>query len=701
MLSEDWFWNTDAAFITWCIFLIIGTILFLFGLYVFLFRKDNRNRIVIAAASEFAAYWLMFIPFEFCREFDGNDLLLHSIHSALIAFLKSFTKYLGDGYEGVYYPGHPYFSMFYGGMHALVNIVMLLFMAGFIIKFIDGPINRIKLLTNKNKYLYVFSEYNDKTAAIAKTLPKDKPGIIIFAGSEDELSEEKKHKIEELGAIVIYEELKLIIRKYKKNAKGIEVFLFDDLEQNNLSDLGNITDEMTNTPVISKIYVEINKTPCDVYNEYLVSYDSENTDENARTVINFVREEETYVYNNLLHNSIFNNARINASGDKEIKILIVGVNDRNIEFLKTVLFLSQMPGFRPTIVVVDEDDRPDLIRTIIPEIKDEIDVKGDAIYKYIYCGGVSINSLKFEELIRKEHSDFTFAYVNVGTDLININTALRINSFCKRLERNDGYKIQVSVSDSSVCEQWDKEMLDGIQVTGEISEVYSYSFITMSDIERLSKKIHEVRQADKVAKVKEEAVRANEAARKAQERYESLQKQKGKNRKELEAAKKEAEEAADKADKTQKKADNAHVTPWEDYYNNEYNRHSVYARTLSFRHKVRYILEQGLEPSVSSQIDPWLIYEHMRWNMYTRTQGYVRPDEHLEKVLKELNEKIRLEADKKTIKDLKRQRQLIRSTAKVHEDLVHFDELPPKVREQDGLKLTKEIVEAFEEEPLE
>ena len=130
-------------------------------------------------------------------------------------------------------------------------------------------------------------------------------------------------------------------------------------------------------------------------------------------------------------------------------------------------------------------------------------------------------------------------------------------------------------------------------------------------------------------------------------------------------------------------------------------RHSVYARTLSFRHKVRYILEQGLEPSVSSQIDPWLIFEHMRWNMYTRSQGYVRPNEHLEKVLKDLNEKIRKEADKKAEKELKRQRQLIRSTAKVHEDLVHFDELPPKVKKQDRLKLTKEIVEAFEKEPLE
>ena len=374
MENENWFWISEYTFPVWCIFFVVSLAVFIFGLYVFLFKKNNKNRIEIAALSEFIAYWLLYIPFQFCREFDGSHFLLHSAHSVVIAFLQTFTKYLGDGYDAIYYEGRPIFTLVYSGLYACVNILMLLFMAGFIIKFIDGPVRRFKLLTGKNKHLYLFSEYNYKTESIAKTVPDKKNCNIVFAGSEEELSEEEKRKIDQLGATVIYDELNSIIKKYKSYASGIEVFLFNKKEAENLTLLGSIAEEMAGTDVPSEIYVEIIKTPCDVYNDYLENYDDSTNSLDTKTVINFVRVEETYVYNDLLHNSIFNNFEVNESGEKEIKILIVGVNDRNIEFFKAVLFLSQMPGYKPTIVVIDNKDRPEYINTIIPELKAESNV---------------------------------------------------------------------------------------------------------------------------------------------------------------------------------------------------------------------------------------------------------------------------------------------------------------------------------------
>ena len=87
--------------------------------------------------------------------------------------------------------------------------------------------------------------------------------------------------------------------------------------------------------------------------------------------------------------------------------------------------------------------------------------------------------------------------------------------------------------------------------------------------------------------------------------------------------------------------------------------------------------------------------------MYTRTLGYVRADDDLSDELKDLTIQIKKAADEEEVRKLKKQRQLIRSRAKAHEDLVLFEELPPDVQKQDGLKLTREIVEAFENVPLE
>ena len=117
------------------------------------------------------------------------------------------------------------------------------------------------------------------------------------------------------------------------------------------------------------------------------------------------------------------------------------------------------------------------------------------------------------------------------------------------------------------------------------------------------------------------------------------------------------------------------VKPWYVYCNDEYNRHSVYARTLSFKHKVRIIDEYyNSDYSVTRKDDEWKIYEHMRWNMYTRTMGYVLADEAL------------LDEDGKLDKDL-------RLRAKVHSDLIPFEELSEENKMKDSLILTPEIVE--------
>ena len=75
---------------------------------------------------------------------------------------------------------------------------------------------------------------------------------------------------------------------------------------------------------------------------------------------------------------------------------------------------------------------------------------------------------------------------------------------------------------------------------------------------------------------------------------------------------------------------------------------------------------------------PWKIYEHMRWNMYTRTMGFVLADKKLLNAAGEL--------EKKT-----------RSVAKVHNDLIDYYDLSKEEQDKDALKLTPEIIQILRE----
>ncbi len=100
----------------------------------------------------------------------------------------------------------------------------------------------------------------------------------------------------------------------------------------------------------------------------------------------------------------------------------------------------------------------------------------------------------------------------------------------------------------------------------------------------------------------------------------------------------------------------------------------MYARTLAFRYKMQLIEKYyDADYSITAKDNVWKIYEHMRWNVYTRTQGYVLADKELLDASGEL--------DKKT-----------RTVARVHNDLVDYEELTKEEQDKDALVLSPEIV---------
>ncbi len=657
----------------WYIYLVVGALFTLSGIVFFiLFRKTKKNT-AIATIIEFVAYCVMLYPTILV---DTADSKYKGIESGFMSFLNTLARFRGDGYDHLAFSEQlpPEFFSIYNIIMVIANILMVAFAASFIIQLFDNLSQSFRLIWHRQNKIFVFSECNEKTLSIAESIgdyAKSVEGFgkffIVFSNNDKEEKTQFSQRLKNFQAIVVNKEVDSVVKILEGKAKWIEVFLFNEDEERNLQQLSKIcSDETFRTE--TRIYAEVNRTHWKLYDSFIEKL----TSGNDNLTINLVRTEETFAYDNLFNNSIFDNYvekkikinELHVTGvvneifqfkteeklvdKKVIKILIAGVNDRSIEMFKAVLHLSQMPGFFPVITVLDEEDRLDYLQSIIPELSSGCYKEGDSLYEFNYRGGIPADSTRLIDVIQKEYLDFTFAFVNYNDDLKNSNAAIRINSLCHQHNRFENYKLQVSISDASIYKEWNDVLLRDITVVGQNNHVYSYQSITMSDFEVLSKAIHEVRQEENLIK-----------------------------------AQKKAKDNGVECTYTK--------TPWKDYYNNEYNRHSVFARTLSFKYKVKFILESGQDPSIAHEPDPWLIYEHMRWDMYTRTFGYSSPIGEVKDTLQEMTNKFEETKDKK----LKAAREKLRSETQTHEALASFEYLHPNVQKYDGLRLTDGIVEAF------
>ncbi len=613
--------------VCWYLCYGLGILLFFYGIFYLLRKKYVREEHFIkASAFEFLASWILYLPEELFNDVPASLPVLEVLESILTALLRTFNIYLGNDYSRVAYEGHPIFSSLYATLITIVNVTLLLFVAGFILKFLEGPLQQLKFSSKKSRRVFVFPVCNVKTLSIAESIEGQDVNL-VFASNDEDLGEAEKQKIKDLHGVYVKGSVSTIIKRAGSKAQKIEVFLFTNSEEDNLAELESICARMEDgikAPV--RVFVELSDTPWDLYDNFLKKHSSSGDD---RFIINFVRTEENFVYNNLLKSSIFENAIVREDGKKEIKILIIGMNERNLEMLKAVLHLGQMPGYRLTVMVLDDKAGRDALRTKMPEVYDELDKEGDAIYRLIYKENADLSSI---EMIKEEYPDFTFAFINVGEDLKNVNVAMRLNAMRVRRAGGEGYKIQVNVTRQRICNDWNAEFKENLEFVGDLKMTYNYDFITMSDIEKGTIAIHEVRHP------------------------------KG-----------------------------AKYVSWTTYCNDEYNRHSVYARTLSFKYKVQLIHDlydpedelKGTEKEwdiykITDTDRPWKIYEHMRWNMYTRTMGFVLADKKLLNAAGEL--------EKKT-----------RSVAKVHNDLIDYYDLSKEEQDKDALKLTPEIIQILRE----
>ena len=364
-----------------------------------------------------------------------------------------------------------------------VSVVMSLF---------KNIVSYLKYKFSFSKDIHVFSELNEKTLALAKSIdnkynrvdgnPNEhyksvKRAVIVYADISDKYEETQLDLLygaENIGAIFFRDDLSSVNFNnwgiFKWSKRRVCFYLISDDEKKKIRHAENIISRYKNNKFVKMfLFSDSIESKC-FFDSYSNAEKSEMKMQVAR-----VDDVRALIYHNLNANGIelFENANQLEDGTREISAVVVGLGKYGIETIKSLLWYCQLPGYRVKITAFDKrDDAKSMFQAICPEIKlcENVDEIGDMRYT------VNIRKAMFgtEDFYSylEETGDITHVFISLGTDNQNITATVGIRN---RLAKKKCFpNIEAIVYDSNLKERvgldWEHEK---IRMIGDLQGFYS------------------------------------------------------------------------------------------------------------------------------------------------------------------------------------------------------------------------------------
>ena len=584
-------------------------------------------------------------------------------------------------------------------------VVAPMLTAAFILSFVKGLYENWRYIRHIWLHkIYVFSELNENSLTLAKDIlttykNKDEDAnineddgkkirvkrVIVFANVTQKLEEEKADLVASahgLGAICLQKDITDVYLKRPRKKLYRKLYLISKNENENTTKALQLMAHCKQHYNTDKthIYVFANSDESGILIDSVIfNHTNAKTDGNEQTESAFnikvrrVNEKRNLIWSALRQSEkdlnlelpdtehartvsedapvIFRRAREQGK-EKFIDVLIVGLGQYGTELLKTVCWYCQMPDYRLRIHVFDgHKNCEEKIRNIAPELMDyelkteEREKKNLQRYNYDinFCNeAIDVREASFADKIAKL-SNVTLAFVTLGEDTINIDTAIKLRRIFGKNHADNGFEVPpilTVVYDSDKAENLNRgerlknDSKDGdynIRFIGDVKTSYSILNIQQPELENVGLACH-----------MHWAAINRQHAKDKEPTFEELR------------------------------------TDWfemEKAYNTyEYSRRSSMAQAMHLMTRKLLIEDRCPEADREALKEILKRNEHNRWNAYMRADGYtVSP---------------KGEDGKRLQKD---------TIAKIHQHLVPFEELEPIDREKDAMPVYTELLADYEE----
>ena len=437
--------------------------------------------------------FFLFMPFYYNASIT-NLRGLQAVLVSLYSVLRTFTL---DGDYSFFMEtvaaGGGVFNTVYLTYTLIIMVAAPFFTFGVVLSFFKDVKAYFRYFRHQNKETYIFSAINERSVALAKDLRKNKAdAVLVFAGvneGETETEKELAEAAEEIEAICFKKDVLSLWLRLNKLSKKTYFFIIGDSETENLRQTVKLIAEHKDR---DETYLYLFSTS--VESELILA----STAKGKMTVRRI--DEIRSLVSRLLYDDghmLFDSARPEEDGTKQISAVIVGLGQYGTTMLKALSWYCQMVDYKLKITAFDKDEKAEAkLAHQAPEMMDEknrgVFTAGCPGYDIEIHSGVDADTVEFANYIEKLN-DATYVFVALGTDEDNVRVAADLRM---RFERIKIKPVIVAVIHSSE----EKEALERIEnhkhqpydikFIGDIDSSYTEKVIIDSDLEDAALKCH-------------------------------------------------------------------------------------------------------------------------------------------------------------------------------------------------------------------
>lgn len=388
----------------------------------------------------------------------------------------------------------------YTSLFSVLFVLAPILTFGFVLSFFKNILAYKKYITHFYSDAYIFSELNEKSIALAKSLSKNKSKHRLFVftdvfSNEEEECYELIDQAKEIGAICFKKDIVAIDFSFHSKKRMLNFFAIGRDESENLSQaIKLITNRKYGTN--TNLYVFSSQ----VESELLLTH-AFGRSEKSGIKVRRINDVQSLILRTLYdsgYEKLFKTAYDSGKKNKEINAIVLGMGQHGTEMIKALSWCCQMDGYNISINSFELDEQADTkFKAQCPELMDEthngkFNSDGDANYLINIHSNCDITTYEFETEISSLPRT-TYVFIALGNDSLNITTAIKVRTFFERL----GYEpaIQAIVSNTEKKMALDdiknfKGQNYNIDFIGDIQSSYSEKVILDLDVENEALKRH-------------------------------------------------------------------------------------------------------------------------------------------------------------------------------------------------------------------
>lgn len=492
----------------WTVFLVISAVCLIGSVIFAFFRAKTKYKcgrwldpLKILSIGVVLSAVILFIPV-YLNDFESTECgmfetIMISVHNMIRLFLVDgefnvVTDSLAD-LPAATFKG-------YTVLFSILFVLAPILTFGFVLTFFKNVSAYIRYIFHFKSNVYIFSELNEKSLALAKSLYENdsKHRFFVFTDvfvNENEKNYELAEKAKEIRAICFKKDIIAINFAFHNKKSEINFFAIGEDQSENINQAIKIIrnskyNENTNLYVFStQIEAE------------MLLYHAFNQDKTSGVKVRRVNEVQSLISRTLYdtgYENIFQNAFTDEDGIKKINAVIVGMGQYGTEMTKALSWFCQMDGYQVEIHSFDIDNKAEeRFISLCPELMDtkhnnQFNIDGEAKYNIKIHPDIDVDTKQFDDIILSLPPT-TYVFVALGNDEKNISVAVKLRASFMRQKHNPVIQSVVYNTDK-------KESLNGIRnfrgqeysidFIGDMKSSYSEEVILDLDVEEEALKRH-------------------------------------------------------------------------------------------------------------------------------------------------------------------------------------------------------------------